>query len=56
MSVLNRAMFNQTVNRQVGSPISGERSPSLSFFENLASALRGTKNAPTTSESDDSTV
>lgn len=49
-------MFNQTVNRQVGSPISGERSPSLSFFENLASALRGTKNAPTTSESDDSTV
>ena len=54
MSVLNRAMFNQTVNRQTGSPISGENSPT--FFENLASALRGTKNAPTAPKSDDSTV
>ena len=54
MSVLNRAMFNQTVNRQTGSPISGENSPT--FFENLANALRGTKNAPTATKSDDSTV
>ena len=29
MSVLNRAMFNQTVNRQEGSPVSGEEN----FFE-----------------------
>tara|TARA_R100000654_G_scaffold42832_1_gene69082 strand:+ start:176 stop:2587 length:2412 start_codon:yes stop_codon:yes gene_type:complete len=54
MSVLNRGMFNQTVNRQIGSPITGENSPS--FFENLANLLRGSKNAPTASESDGSTV
>ena len=50
MSVLNRAMFNQTVNRQEGSPITGEEN----FFEKFASLLRGQKSDPI--RTDDSTV
>ena len=53
MSVLNRAMFNQTVNRREGSPPSGEEN----FFERFASLLRGQKSDPIQSkQSDDSTV
>ena len=54
MSVLNRAMFNQTVNRQEGSPVSGEEN----FFEKFASLLRGqaATNPMRTEQSDDSTV
>ena len=54
MSVLNRAMFNQTVNRQEGSPVSGEEN----FFEKFASLLRGqaATNPIRTEQSDDSTV
>jgi len=46
MSVLNRAMFNQTVNRQEGSPPSGEEN----FFERFASLLRGQKSDPIRTE------
>ena len=35
MSVLNRAMFNQTVNRKEGSPPAGEEN----FFESLIHCL-----------------
>ena len=53
MSVLNRAMFNQTVNRKEGSPPAGEEN----FFEKFASLLRGQKTDPIQSkQSDDSTV
>jgi len=54
MSVLNRAMFNQTVNRREGSPPAGEEN----FFEKFASLLRGQKsnNPMQTKQSDDSTV
>ena len=54
MSVLNRAMFNQTVNRKEGSPPAGEEN----FFEKFASLLRGQKsnNPMQTKQSDDSTV
>ena len=53
MSVLNRAMFNQTVNRREGSPPSGEEN----FFERFAGLLKGQKTDPMqTGQSDDSTV
>ena len=46
MSVLNRAMFNQTVNRQEGLPPAGEEN----FFEKFASLLRGQKSDPIRTE------